>query len=87
MRVVAFVAIAALVGGCAQDPESDAIESLRRISEIRSGELSLDVGIATPGEDAASTGFTIDGVFMLPDEEGALMSYYFHNDNYDSSIT
>ena len=72
MRLVAFVAIAALVSGCAQDPEADAIESLRRISEIRSGELTLAVGIETPGEDAASTEFTIDGVFMLPDEEGAL---------------
>jgi hypothetical protein len=72
MKLVALVAIAALIGGCAQDPEADAIESLRRISEIRSGELTLDVGIETPGEDAASTGFTIDGVFMLAEEEDAL---------------
>ena len=72
VAVVAVVAIAALIGGCAQDPEADALESLRRISEIRSGELTLDVAIETTGEDVASTGFTIDGVFMLPDEEGAL---------------
>ena len=72
MRVVALAAIAALVSGCAQDPEADALESLRRISEIRSGDMTLDVDIETTGEDAASTGFTIDGVFMLPDEEGAL---------------
>ena len=72
MKVVVLAAIAALVSGCAQDPEADALESLRRISEIRSGELTLDVGIETTGEDAASTGFTIEGVFMLPDEEGAL---------------
>ena len=60
-----------VVGACSPDARESATSSLENISDIRSGELSLDVGISPAGEEEA-TGFSLEGAFSLPEESGAM---------------
>lgn len=71
MRVTAFACSLLVLGACSPDGQETATTSLQNIAEIRSGELTIDVGIAPAGEEEA-TGFALEGVFSLPDEAGAL---------------
>lgn len=56
---------------CAPDVGEKAARSLQLISDIRSGVMDLVVRIET-SDASASTGLTLEGAFMLPEEQGAL---------------
>lgn len=71
MRATASFVVLLLLGACSPDASESAASSLQKISDIRSGELALDVSIAPSGEDEA-TGFSLEGLFSLPEEQGAL---------------
>lgn len=71
MRSLALVSLLFVLISCSPDAAETATSSLQKISDIRSGEMSLDVSIAPAGEDEA-TGFSLEGLFSLPEEQGAL---------------
>lgn len=71
MRATASFVVLLLLGACSPDATESAATSLQKISDIRSGEMVLDVSIAPAGEEEA-TGFSLDGLFSLPEEQGAL---------------
>lgn len=71
MRPLALVPFLLVLISCSPDATETATSSLQKISDIRSGEMSLDVSIAASGEDEA-TGFSLEGLFSLPEEQGAL---------------
>ena len=59
------------LAACAPDAKETSVASLQKISDIRSGELTLDVAISPSGEGEA-TGFSLEGVFSLPEETGEI---------------
>ena len=71
MRRIALTATLVVLASCSPDATETASSSLQKISDIRSGEMSLDVGISPHGEEEA-TGFSLEGLFSLPEENGAL---------------
>lgn len=71
MRPLALVSLLLILSSCSPDASETATSSLQKISDIRSGEMSLDVSIAPSGEDEA-TGFSLEGLFSLPEDQGAL---------------
>ena len=71
MRVAASVLSALLLFACAPDAKENAAGGIKKLAEVRSGEISLDVSIAPEGSDEA-TGFVLEGVFSLPQEPGEL---------------
>lgn len=60
-----------LLSACGPDAKESSVASLQRISDIRSGDLTLDVAISPTGEGQA-TGFGLEGVFSLPDTAGEI---------------
>ena len=71
MRKAVIVLAACALAACSQDEGSTLAQTAERLAEIRSGELSLEVTI-TAADGSGTTGFTLDGAFSLPDEEGSL---------------
>ena len=69
-RLGGLALICALLPACAQTPADVLKETAANLSDIRSGELTLSSSI-TSGEDA-HVGFSLQGLFSLPVERGAL---------------
>jgi hypothetical protein len=71
MKILSAIAATVLLLGACSDDAASLDPSLENLADIRSGELQLDVSIA-PSTEGTDTGFSIAGVFSLPDEEGSL---------------
>lgn len=70
-KLAPSVLTALLLFACSPDAKDSAAGGLKKLADIRSGEISLDVSIAPQGEEEA-TGFALEGVFSLPEESGQL---------------
>lgn len=69
-RVAAICIATVFVGACGSSAADVLRETATRLPDIRSGEMQLEASVTSVG--GARTGFTLDGVFSLPTESGAL---------------
>lgn len=71
MRFRLLLVVACALAACSPDEGSTLEATAQRLSDIRSGDLTLEVTIGSADGEATS-GFTLEGPFSLPEETGEL---------------